>query len=207
MLKIYASINNRVPIPGQDYSSQSFGAGIEVELADGATGEQIQMEIAEVYSSLHEAIERQISGGSAFGSKVEDFTPPVDDQPKESAPPQQPKAPPAPAPASDNNGQQAPASGNSGTGGQQSGNTNGNGNGQKNGSAASDKQIGLIVNLAKDVNVSRSDLNGACQKLFNADLDHISKLNASSLIGDLQKVRDGKINVASIFGNKPAKAA
>jgi hypothetical protein len=83
----------------------------------------------------------------------------------------------------------------------------GNGNGQKNGSAASDKQIGLIVNLARDVNVNRSDLNGACQRLFQNDLDHLSKMNASSLIGNLQKIRDGKLDGATLFGSKPAKAA
>ena len=60
MLKIIANVSKKVPIPGLDFSSQSFMAGIEVEVSDGSTPEQLQHRIREVYHLLEHAVDTEI---------------------------------------------------------------------------------------------------------------------------------------------------
>ena len=60
MLKIVANVSKKVPIPGLDFSSQSFMAGIEVEVSDGSTQEQLQHRIREVYHLLEHVVDTEI---------------------------------------------------------------------------------------------------------------------------------------------------
>lgn len=61
MLKVAASLSKKVPIEGMEYSSQSFCAGLEIELSDGFTGEQIRQRITEVYALLEQTIDGEIT--------------------------------------------------------------------------------------------------------------------------------------------------
>ena len=61
MIKIVASMSKKVPIPCLDYSSQSFMAGLEVEVSDGATAEQIKERIHEVYALLESSIDAEVA--------------------------------------------------------------------------------------------------------------------------------------------------
>jgi len=70
MIKIHATLSKKVPIPGLDYSSQSYGCGLEVEVSDGATHEQIQARIRDTYGLLEGAIDAEIAArqGAPRGS-------------------------------------------------------------------------------------------------------------------------------------------
>lgn len=61
MIRIIANVSKKVPVPGVEYSSQSFMAGIEVEVSDGATPEEIQQKIHSVYSTLERTIDSEIA--------------------------------------------------------------------------------------------------------------------------------------------------
>jgi hypothetical protein len=61
MLKLHASANKKVPIPGVDYSTMSFSAGLEVEIADGATADQITQRIQDCYRLLDAAVNAEIA--------------------------------------------------------------------------------------------------------------------------------------------------
>ena len=67
MIKIVANVSKKVPIPGQDYSSQCYTAGMEVEVADGTTTEAVQERLRQVYALLEASIDQKIA---AHGSDV-----------------------------------------------------------------------------------------------------------------------------------------
>ena len=62
MIKISANISKKVPIPGTDYSSQQFGAALEIELSDSDKPDAIRARIHDLYGLLAGAIDEQISG-------------------------------------------------------------------------------------------------------------------------------------------------
>src|SRR3989339_1057798 len=63
MIKLHATVGKKVPIPDRDYSSQSYSAGIELEVADAATPEQLQERIQEVYRLLEATVDAEIQAG------------------------------------------------------------------------------------------------------------------------------------------------
>lgn len=83
-------------------------------------------------------------------------------------------------PAHQNNGINPKSNGNGGNGSSNN-NNNGNGNGR-----LSSKQYNYILTLAKDRNITRSELNNKCLEAFNVVLEHISKHDASSMIEGLK---------------------
>jgi len=64
MIKIVANVSKKVPVPGIEFSSQSYMAGLEVEVSDGASQEEIRARIRDVYSTLEQAIEAEIQAQS-----------------------------------------------------------------------------------------------------------------------------------------------
>lgn len=62
MIKLSANLCKKVPIDGMSYSSQSFMAGLEIELSDVADTKQMKERIQEVYALLEESINEQIAG-------------------------------------------------------------------------------------------------------------------------------------------------
>jgi hypothetical protein len=60
MIKIAANISKKVPLPGVDYSSQQFGASLEIEVSDKDTPDAIQARLRELYALLGRTVEEQI---------------------------------------------------------------------------------------------------------------------------------------------------
>jgi hypothetical protein len=61
MIKLNAHVSKKVPIASQDYSSQQFSAGIEVEVADGAHPDALRRRLADLHGMLSAAVDAQIS--------------------------------------------------------------------------------------------------------------------------------------------------
>lgn len=65
MIKIAATISKKVPLPGIDFSSQAYGASMEVEVSDGDDAQSIKIRITELYSLLSESINDQIAASQS----------------------------------------------------------------------------------------------------------------------------------------------
>ena len=107
MIKISANVSKKVPLPGIDYSSQQFGAAMEIEVSDADRPEAVQQRLKELYTLLARTIDQQIA----------DATQPLGNtasQPQLPVPQRQFNQPPqaaAPAPMPRNNGRKATANG------------------------------------------------------------------------------------------------
>jgi hypothetical protein len=64
MLKLTASYSKKVPVQGQDYSSQSYHAAVEVEIPDGLTSEQLDERIHETFKMVRDSVEAELGAGS-----------------------------------------------------------------------------------------------------------------------------------------------
>jgi len=70
MIKLTGSVSRKLPIPGTEYSSQSFLAGIEVEVGNESTSAEIQKKFQEMYVLLETAVNEQItSNGISLSQK------------------------------------------------------------------------------------------------------------------------------------------
>ena len=65
MLKLNASYSKKVPVDGQDYSSQSYHASVEVEIPDGLNSEQLQTRIHDTFRLVRDSVENELHNGSA----------------------------------------------------------------------------------------------------------------------------------------------
>lgn len=81
MIRITANVSKKVPVPGVEYSSQSFMAGIEVEVSDGATPEQIQARIREVYAILEQTIDSEIAARNGEPAQAMSMRPEAESRP------------------------------------------------------------------------------------------------------------------------------
>lgn len=61
MLKLNASYSKKVPA-GEEYSSQSYHASVEIELPDGLTQEQLQARIHETFDLVRNSVEAELHG-------------------------------------------------------------------------------------------------------------------------------------------------
>jgi len=73
VIKISANISKKVPIPGTEFSSQQYGAAMEIEVSDADKPENIQARIRELYRALSVAIAR-IASGAWAAAHVRDAT-------------------------------------------------------------------------------------------------------------------------------------
>jgi len=62
MLRLNASFSKKVPIEGQDYSSQSYHASVEVEIPDGLTPEQLRDRIHDTFGLVRDSVENELGG-------------------------------------------------------------------------------------------------------------------------------------------------
>ena len=62
MLKLNAAFNKKIPVAGEQYSSQSYHCSVEVELSDAASPEQLQAKIAETFALVRDAVESELHG-------------------------------------------------------------------------------------------------------------------------------------------------
>jgi hypothetical protein len=65
MIKISANLSKKVPLPGIDYSSQQFGAAMEIEISDTDRPDAIKQRIQEVYALLSQTVDEQITTSTA----------------------------------------------------------------------------------------------------------------------------------------------
>lgn len=60
MIKLTGNVSRKVPIPGTEYSSQSFSAGMEIEVGNDASLDVVQKKFKEMYAVLEDAIKAQL---------------------------------------------------------------------------------------------------------------------------------------------------
>lgn len=65
MLKLNASYSKKVPVPDQEFSSQSFHASVELELSDALAPEAIRDRIHETFDLVRSSVEAELSGGES----------------------------------------------------------------------------------------------------------------------------------------------
>ena len=71
MLKLNAAFSKKIPVPGEDFSSQSFHASIECECADALTAEQLQAKIHDTFALVKDAVESELHGKPAAKAEPE----------------------------------------------------------------------------------------------------------------------------------------
>ena len=68
MIKLSTSYSKKLPVDGQDFSSQGFHASVELELSDSLTPEQIRAKIHDSAELLRKAVDDELQGAAASGS-------------------------------------------------------------------------------------------------------------------------------------------
>ena len=71
MLKLNAAFSKKIPVPGEEFSSQSFHASIECECADALTAEQLQAKIHDTFALVKDAVESELHGKTAAKAEPE----------------------------------------------------------------------------------------------------------------------------------------
>ena len=75
MIKLSGNVSRKVPIPGTEFSSQLFGAGMEVEVGNNASPEEIRSKFTEMYQILEASVKEQIvSNGAPVSEERKDFS-------------------------------------------------------------------------------------------------------------------------------------
>ena len=80
MLRLNASFSKKVPA-GENFSSQSYHASVEVELPDGLTPEQLDAKIHETFALVRESVETELRGNTSQEPADAIQTPPPQSQP------------------------------------------------------------------------------------------------------------------------------
>ena len=80
MIKLSASVSRKVPVPNLEFSSQSFHGGVEVEVSDGASEEQIRERLGALYALLDGAVQSEIAKAEARAARP--AQPPSPPQPR-----------------------------------------------------------------------------------------------------------------------------
>ena len=68
MIKLNTSFSKKIPVQGQEFSSQSFHASIELELSDSLTPEQIREKIHRTGEFLRNAVDKELEGAAPADS-------------------------------------------------------------------------------------------------------------------------------------------
>jgi len=75
MIKLSGNVSRKVPIPGTEFSSQLFGAGMEVEVGNNASPEEIRSKFTEMYQILEASVKEQIvSNGAPVSEERKDLS-------------------------------------------------------------------------------------------------------------------------------------
>jgi hypothetical protein len=61
MLKIAAHVSKKVPLPDRQYSSQQFGASLEMEVSDAQSADEVQERLRRLYAMISRSIDEQIA--------------------------------------------------------------------------------------------------------------------------------------------------
>jgi hypothetical protein len=91
MIRLSANLSKKVPIPGCEYSSQQYGASLEIEVSDADKPDAIQARIRELYTLLSNSIDAQLSGATNYPETAPTpaLPPPTVPQPVQQQPAQQ----------------------------------------------------------------------------------------------------------------------
>ena len=65
MLKLSTSYSKKIPVQGQDYSSQSYHCTVELELSDNLTPDQLKGQIHDTFAMVKRSVEAEINGKPA----------------------------------------------------------------------------------------------------------------------------------------------
>ena len=60
MIKLSASVSKKVPVPEVEFSSQSYSAGMEIEVASGTSQDEVKEKLRALYRTLEESIDEQM---------------------------------------------------------------------------------------------------------------------------------------------------
>lgn len=71
MLKLSTSFSKKVPVPGQDFSSQSYHAAVELELSDALQPDEVQARIHRTFDMVRQAVETEINGKPAAATATQ----------------------------------------------------------------------------------------------------------------------------------------
>ena len=66
MLKLNASYSKKVPVEGQEYSSQSFHCSVEVEIPDGLSPDDLQAKIHSTFELVRDSVDAELHNGHAM---------------------------------------------------------------------------------------------------------------------------------------------
>jgi hypothetical protein len=75
-VRLSGSISRKIPIKGVEFSSQSFGASLEIEINSADAG-VVQAQLAQLYASLNQGIDTQIAAASQPAAAQSQPTPPA----------------------------------------------------------------------------------------------------------------------------------
>jgi len=165
MIRLSANLSKKVPLPGIDFSSQQYGASLEIEVSDADKPDAIQARIRELYNLLSISIDEQI--GVAHPSPA--------------------SAPSLPPPASQPIRQPVPAQRNGyATGRNRLPAANGNGNGHGTGATAAQQKA--VWAICKNLGIEVAD---ALSEIGLGDLQTLSVKQASQLIDSLKSRQNG----------------
>jgi len=64
MLKLSVSYSKKLPVPGQEFSSESCHAALEVELSEGLPAEQLHARIHEHFQIVRRSVEDELRGNA-----------------------------------------------------------------------------------------------------------------------------------------------
>ena len=162
-IKLSGSISRKIPIDSIPYSSQSFSAGMELEVSDPAT---IQAQLAQLYTTLSRGIDAQIAATTRPAAPVQHSG---NGNGQVQTPP-----PPAPQPVPQRNGY---ASRN------RVANVAANGNGNGRSVTATAAQQRAIFAIAKSLNL---DLPSLLADYNCSEVAQLHIRDASKLIDDLK---------------------
>ena len=62
MLKLNASYSKKVPVEGQEFSSQQYHAAVELELSDASEPGELATRIHETFALVRDSVERELHG-------------------------------------------------------------------------------------------------------------------------------------------------
>jgi hypothetical protein len=171
MIKLSANISKKVPIPGTEFSSQQFGASMEVEVSDGDQPEAIQGRIRQLYELLNVSIDEQIAAASA----------------PQAQPAPVPVAAPAVVPVNRVN---PPTENRVGAAVRQNGNGNGHGNGNGNGNGRRPMKTATVAQQRAIFAITKAlgiDMAGILADYSVADVRDLTVRDASTLIDTLKQ--------------------
>ncbi len=85
MIKLIAGVSKKVPVEGIDFSSKSASAGVEVEVANGTTGEELRQKLGDLYGLLESAVDEQLQATTPAPEKPENTPPQARNTPRRSS--------------------------------------------------------------------------------------------------------------------------